>query len=107
MVVFHLLYFDIFFNFELSSIFLIYFVVICLLSDFPKLSKLSCFGNNLNQLVFRIHFQYEACFLKVCFLFRSHHLWIHNVCDLTVISNFLCGQYPKGLIEFFQLIVFC
>ena len=55
-------------------------------------------------MVFRIHFQSEACFLKAYFLFRSHRLWIRKLHDLVVILWFLCYQHREGLIEFFQLI---
>ena len=64
-----------------------------------------CFVNKSNQLVFRIHFQWEAFLLKAHCLFPSHHLLIHNCCDLVVTLTSLCFQNRKGLLEFLHLIV--
>ena len=71
---------------------------------FQNYENFHCFDDNSIQVMFRIHFQ-SACLLKADFLIRSHHLWIHNLCDLVVILNFLGYQYWEGLIEFLQLIV--
>ena len=55
--------------------------------------------------MFHIQFQSEACLGEAYVLFRSQHLWIHNLRDLVVILNFLCYKYRKDPIQFLQLIV--
>ena len=46
-----------------------------------------CFDDDSIRLVFRINYQFEACLLKVYFLFRSHFMWIRNLYDLIVITG--------------------
>ena len=41
-----------------------------------------CFDKITILLVFRIHFQSEACLTKAYFLFRSDRQWIRKLGDL-------------------------